>query len=56
MVHPGEDREVAHAELSLGLGIVMLARASDDMPEVATSSLLRAARPTSSASRSLCTW
>ena len=36
MVHPGEDREVAHAELSLGPGIVMLGSASDDMPEVAT--------------------
>jgi uncharacterized glyoxalase superfamily protein PhnB len=31
MVHPGEDREVAHAELSLGPGIIMLGSASDDM-------------------------
>ena len=36
MVHPGEDRAVAHAELSLGPGIVMLGSASDDMPEVTT--------------------
>jgi uncharacterized glyoxalase superfamily protein PhnB len=31
MVYPGEDRDVAHAELSLGPGIVMLGSASDDM-------------------------
>ena len=36
MVHPGEDREVAHAELSLGPGIIMLGSASDDMPDVDT--------------------
>jgi uncharacterized glyoxalase superfamily protein PhnB len=39
MVHPGEDREVAHAELSLGPGIIMLGSASDDMPEVDTDAL-----------------
>jgi len=36
MVHPGEDLEVAHAELSLGPGIVMVGSARDDMPEVDT--------------------
>lgn len=30
MVHPGEDREVAHAELSLGPGIVMLGSRRED--------------------------
>ena len=35
-VHPGEDRAVVHAELSLGPGIIMLGSASDDMPAVAT--------------------
>jgi uncharacterized glyoxalase superfamily protein PhnB len=36
-VYPGgDDREVAHAELSLGTGIVMLGSASDDMPRVDT--------------------
>ena len=39
MVHPGEGREVAHAELSLGPGIVMLGSASDDMPDVDTNAL-----------------
>jgi uncharacterized glyoxalase superfamily protein PhnB len=37
VVYPGgEDREVAHAELSLGTGIVMLGSASDDMPRIDT--------------------
>jgi uncharacterized glyoxalase superfamily protein PhnB len=36
MVHPGEDREVAHAELSLSPGIIMLGSASEQMPEVDT--------------------
>ena len=36
MVHPGEDREVAHAELSFGPGIIMLGSASDDMQPVDT--------------------
>jgi uncharacterized glyoxalase superfamily protein PhnB len=39
MVHPGEDREVVHAELSLGPGIIMLGSASDDMPAVDTDAL-----------------
>jgi uncharacterized glyoxalase superfamily protein PhnB len=39
MVHPGADREVAHAELSLGPGIIMLGSASDDMPVVDTDAL-----------------
>jgi uncharacterized glyoxalase superfamily protein PhnB len=39
MVHPGEDREVAHAELSLGPGIIMLGSASDDMAAVDTDAL-----------------
>lgn len=39
MVHPGEDREVAHAELNLGPGIVMLGSASDDMAVVDTDAL-----------------
>lgn len=35
MVHPGEgDREIGHAELGLGPGIVMLGSASDAMPEI----------------------
>jgi uncharacterized glyoxalase superfamily protein PhnB len=36
MVYPGEDREVAHAELALGPGLVMLGSASVDMPAVDT--------------------
>lgn len=36
MVHPGEDREIGHAELSLGPGIVMLGSASEAMPEIPT--------------------
>lgn len=40
MVHPGEDREVAHAELSLGPGIIMLGSASDDMRRVDTTALM----------------
>ena len=39
MVHPGNDREVAHAELSLGPGIIMLGSASNDMPAVDTDAL-----------------
>jgi uncharacterized glyoxalase superfamily protein PhnB len=39
-VHEGEDREVAHAELSLGPGIIMLGSASDDMPDVDTDALM----------------
>jgi uncharacterized glyoxalase superfamily protein PhnB len=39
MVHPGDDREVAHAELSLGPGIIMLGSASDDMADVDTDAL-----------------
>ena len=39
MVHPGEDREVAHAELSLGGAVIMLGSASDDMPPVDTSAV-----------------
>jgi uncharacterized glyoxalase superfamily protein PhnB len=39
MVYPGEDREVVHAELSLGPGIIMLGSASDDMPAVDTGAL-----------------
>jgi uncharacterized glyoxalase superfamily protein PhnB len=36
MVHPGEDREVAHAELSLGPGMIMLGSAHEDMKPVDT--------------------
>ena len=39
MVHQGEDREVAHAELSLGPGIIMLGSASDDMTAVDTDAI-----------------
>jgi uncharacterized glyoxalase superfamily protein PhnB len=39
MVHPGDDRDVAHAELSLGPGIIMLGSASADMPAVDTETL-----------------
>ena len=39
MVHPGTDREVAHAELSLGPGIIMLGSASNDMAAVDTDAL-----------------
>jgi uncharacterized glyoxalase superfamily protein PhnB len=39
MAHPGPDREVAHAELSLGPGIVMLGSASADMAPVDTDAL-----------------
>jgi uncharacterized glyoxalase superfamily protein PhnB len=39
MVYPGEDRDVAHAELSLGPGIIMLGSASDDMANVDTDAL-----------------
>jgi uncharacterized glyoxalase superfamily protein PhnB len=35
-VHPGEDRAVAHAELSLGPGIIMVGSASEAMPPVDT--------------------
>lgn len=45
MVHPGEDREVAHAELSLGPGIVMLGSASDDMPAVDTDAFTAGGEP-----------
>jgi uncharacterized glyoxalase superfamily protein PhnB len=45
MVHPGEDREVAHAELSLGAGIVMLGSASDDMPAVDTDAFTAGGEP-----------
>jgi uncharacterized glyoxalase superfamily protein PhnB len=37
MVHPGgPEREVAHAELALGPGLIMLGSASDEMPAVET--------------------
>ena len=39
MVHPGEDREVAHAELSLDGGIIMLGSASAEMAPVDTDAL-----------------
>jgi uncharacterized glyoxalase superfamily protein PhnB len=39
MVHPGEDREVAHAELSLGPGIIMLGSAHEHMADVDTDAL-----------------
>jgi uncharacterized glyoxalase superfamily protein PhnB len=39
VVHPGDDREVAHAELSLGPGIIMLGSASEDMKAVDTEAL-----------------
>ncbi|MGH2712610.1 MAG: VOC family protein [Thermoleophilaceae bacterium] len=45
MVHPGEDREVAHAELSLGPGIVMLGSASDDVAEVDTDAFTAGGEP-----------
>jgi uncharacterized glyoxalase superfamily protein PhnB len=45
MVHPGEDREVVHAELSLGPGIVMLGSASDDMAAVDTDALTAGGEP-----------
>lgn len=45
MVHPGEDREVAHAELTLGPGILMLGSASDDMPEVNTDAFSSGGEP-----------
>ena len=41
MVHPGEDLEVVHAELSLGPGIIMLGSQREDAPtagEVASQS------------------
>ena len=44
-VHPGEDREVAHAELSLGPGIIMLGSASEEMPPVDTGALMANGRP-----------
>lgn len=45
MVHPGQDRKVAHAELSLGPGIVMLGSASDDMPAVDTDAFTAGGEP-----------
>ncbi|MGH2963648.1 MAG: VOC family protein [Solirubrobacterales bacterium] len=45
MVHPGEDREVAHAELGLGPGIIMLGSANDDMAEVDTDALTAGGEP-----------
>ncbi len=44
-MHPGEDREVAHAELSLGPGIVMLGSASDDMADVDTGAFVEGGEP-----------
>jgi uncharacterized glyoxalase superfamily protein PhnB len=45
MVHPGQDREVAHAELSLGPGIIMLGSASDEMPAVDTDAFMAGGEP-----------
>jgi uncharacterized glyoxalase superfamily protein PhnB len=45
MVHPGEDRDVAHAELSLGPGIIMLGSASDDMARVDTDAFTAGGEP-----------
>ena len=45
VVHPGEDREVAHAELSLGPGIVMLGSASEDMAAVDTGAFTAGGEP-----------
>ena len=39
MVYPGEDRDVAHAELNLGPGMIMLGSASDDAAAVDTDAL-----------------
>jgi uncharacterized glyoxalase superfamily protein PhnB len=44
-VHPGEDREVAHAELSLGPGIIMLGSASKEMAAVDTDALVAGGQP-----------
>jgi uncharacterized glyoxalase superfamily protein PhnB len=44
-VHQGEDREVAHAELSLGPGIIMLGSASHEMKPVDTDAVTAGGEP-----------
>jgi uncharacterized glyoxalase superfamily protein PhnB len=45
VVYRGDDRPIAHAELSLGPGIIMLGSASEDMPAVDTGGLTVGGEP-----------